>query len=214
MMLDPMDACIPHPLDEHGFNSNANIPYDCTIQHIQYAMRDFLGFLGFMNAQLHGRGLPRLETMLMPASFSGMVGEFMGATIPKYCLRLVRNRFHNGHPDLIPAERFSNDAVQYSHEGIEIKASRYNKGWQGHNPEAIWLMVFGFTCNTSADEMRAVPSHPFRFKFVFGAQLTLEDWAFSGRSATSRRTITASVTKSGYDKMASNWIYKDSSGNG
>ena len=43
---------------------------------------------------------------------------------------------------------------------------------------------------------------PFRFIKVVGALLTQNDWSFSGRSATSRRTITASVTRSGYQKNA------------
>jgi len=42
-----------------------------------------------------------------------------------------------------------------------------------------------------------------------GAKLTKRDWIFSGRSGSSRRTITASVTESGYRKMMRNWIYKD-----
>jgi len=33
-------------------------------------------------------------------------------------------------------------------------------------------------------------------------------WKFSGRSATSRRTIAAGVTNSGYEKMMKNWIYE------
>jgi hypothetical protein len=40
--------------------------------------------------------------------------------------------------------------------------------------------------------------------------LKKEDWKFSGRSATSRRTITASVTPSGFAKMEANWIYRAS----
>ena len=36
----------------------------------------------------------------------------------------------------------------------------------------------------------------------------IDDWRFSGRSSTSRRTITASVANSGYEKMMENWIYK------
>jgi hypothetical protein len=40
-----------------------------------------------------------------------------------------------------------------------------------------------------------------------GAQLEESDWKFAGRSETSRRTITASVTSSGYNKMMANWIY-------
>jgi hypothetical protein len=49
---------------------------------------------------------------------------------------------------------------------------------------------------------------PFRFLKVVGAQLTEQDWLFSGRSETSRRTITASVTTSGFQKMEANWIYR------
>ena len=36
-----------------------------------------------------------------------------------------------------------------------------------------------------------------------------EDWRFSGRSKTSRRTITASIIGTGYKKMTENWIYKE-----
>ncbi len=42
----------------------------------------------------------------MPANFSSMVGEFMSATIPKYCKTLAKNTYHNGHPDLVPAGKF------------------------------------------------------------------------------------------------------------
>jgi hypothetical protein len=96
----------------------------------------------------------------MPANFSSIVGEFMNITIPKYCSTLVKNQYHNGHPDLIPAEIYPNNAVQYSTEGVEVKASRHSTGWQGHNPEAVWLMVFYFDSNTSNDKKLAlVPNH-------------------------------------------------------
>jgi hypothetical protein len=154
--------------------------------------------------------MQRIETILMPANFSSIVGEFMGVMIPRYCSTLVKNRYHNGHPDLIPAGKFENDAVQYTHQGIEIKASRYERGWQGHNPENVWLMVFVFDSNRPEDAAKNVPPKPFQFVEVVGAKLTKRDWTFSGRSAASRRTITASVTESGYRKMTRNWIYKSS----
>jgi hypothetical protein len=171
-------------------------------------MVEWVEFLGFINTQLRTRELSRLETMLMPANFSSMVGEFMGATIPKHCSTIVKNRYHNGHPDLIPAGAHATDAVQHHHEGIEIKASRYLRGWQGHNPENTWLMVFMFDGNRPEDATKGIAAKPFRFLGVAGASLEKGDWNFSGRSATSRRTITASVTPSGYAKMMSNWIYK------
>jgi len=44
---------------------------------------------------------------------------------------------------------------------------------------------------------------------VYAAKLELEDWSFSGRSATSRRTITASVNETGVARMKANWVYRD-----
>lgn len=200
-------ACIPKPVVAEAFNSHSQLPYGLAIRHIRSAMEDFLDFLGFTNQQLHSRKLSRLEAFLMSANFSSIVGEFIATTIPKHCPNLAKNRHHNGHPDLVPSGVFTNDAAQHAHAGIEIKGSRYQRGWQGHNRERIWLMVFVFESNSAADADRQIASKPFQFLRVLGAQLEEDDWTFSGRSATSRRTITASVNRSGYDKMMANWIY-------
>ncbi|MGH3089864.1 MAG: hypothetical protein ACRDSJ_21500 [Rubrobacteraceae bacterium] len=188
-----------------------SLPYGLEVGHIRAAMRDFVDFLGFINAQLATRQIERLESMLMPANFSSMVGEFMNSGIPKHCSTLVKNRYHNGHPDLIPAGRFPDNAVQHAGEGIEIKASRYLRGWQGHNPEDTWLMVFMFDSNRPDDPAKGVEPRPFRFVKVAGARLSTEDWTFSGRSAMSRRTITASVNPTGYEKMMANCVYDETS---
>ncbi len=58
------------------------------------------------------------------------------------------------------------------------------------------------------DSSKGIELKPFRFIKVVGARLTKDDWTFSGRSETSRRTITATVRDSGYEKMMANWIYK------
>jgi hypothetical protein len=204
-------ACRPHPIDPGAFNREANLPYGLTTAHIMQAMNDFLDFLGFINQQLNSRQIPRLESFIMPANFSSIVGEFIKLNIPRYCHTLVNNRYHNGHPDLIPSGRFEGDAVQHSNEGIEIKASRYLKGWQGHNPEEIWLMIFVFDSDRPVDRQQGVTPKPFRFLRVLGAKLTVDDWTFAGRSPTSRRTITASVNDSGYQKMMANIIYAEQS---
>ena len=198
-------ACCPLALDPKGFNQKAVIPYGCKIDHIRRAMRDFLGFI---NQQLATKKIPRLESFLMPANFSSMVGEFMTAAIPKYCRSVVKNRYHNGHPDMVPKGKFPGDAALHATEGIEIKASRHGSGWQGHNAENVWLMVFVFAANSARDSALKIAAKPFQFVKVVGARLDKEDWAFSGRSATSRRTITASVTRTGFEKMEANWIYR------
>ena len=206
--MEENSACTPDPLNPRGFNKRVVLPCGLTTTHVHKAMADFLDFLGFLNQQLNTRQLPRLESFLMPANFSSMVGEFMSATIPKYCKKLAKNTYHNGHPDLVPAGKFANNACQHGTEGIEIKASRHGSGWQGHNAEDTWLMVFVFDANRRGTQAcRSIRSR-FRFLKVVGAQLEKSDWAFSGRSATSRRTITASVTRTGYEKMEANWIYR------
>jgi hypothetical protein len=205
-----LHACTPIDVSPNYFNPNCNLPYGLTVNHIQQAMKDFVDFLGFINQQLHTKQIPRLESFLMPANFSSMVGEFMNMSIPKYCPTLVKNQYHNGHPDLIPSGWFPNNAVQYAHDGLEIKGSRHVSGWQGHNPEAVWLMVFHFDSNTANDKHKDIAPKSFRFLGVYAAQLEMEDWSFSGRSTTSRRTITASVSQTGIAKMKANWVYRDS----
>jgi hypothetical protein len=201
-------ACHAVSVEAAEFNPHAQIPFSRDSEPIRLAMVEFTDFLTFVNQQLYSRNIARLESMLMPANFSSIVGEFMSIAIPKYCPALVKNQYHNGHPDLIPAGQYPNDAVQYASQGIEIKASRYLQGWQGHNPEDTWLMVFVFESSRPSDKQKQVLPRPFRFLLVAGAALTRQDWVFAGRSETSRRTITASVTRSGYDKMMANWIYK------
>ena len=202
-------ACTPHPLDAGGFNPAAQLPHGLQTDHVRAAMEEFLDFLGFINGQLATRDIKRFEAMLMPANFSSMVGEFMIASVPKYCPGLVKNAYHNGHPDLIPTGRFPNDAVQHAEEGVEVKSSRYLRGWQGHNPEDTWLLVFVFDSNRPVDEASDVTPRPFRFVKVVGAQLEKSDWTFAGRSETSRRTITAAINSTGFEKMEANWIYRD-----
>lgn len=198
-------AAVPQPVNPRGFNKYAVLPYGLTIKHVASATGSFSEFLGYVDRELARRDIARLESMLMPANFSSIVGEFIVSSIPKFCTTLVKNRYHNGYPDLLPAGIYLRDAAQHSEEGIEVKASRYMRGWQGHNPEDTWLLVFVFDSNRPSD---TVP-RPFRFVQVAGARLSRADWMFAGRREGSRRTITASVTPSGYQKIMGNWIYRD-----
>lgn len=153
-MIQENEACIPVSVNLSNFNPSCVLPYGLAVEHIHLAMLDFIEFLGFLNQQLHSKAIPRLESFLMPANFSSIVGEFMNMSIPKYCSGLTKNQYHNGHPDLIPTDMFPENAVQHASEGIEIKGSRHASGWQGHNPESVWLMVFYFDSNSSNDRSK------------------------------------------------------------
>jgi hypothetical protein len=154
-------ACTPHPVNLGDFNPAAMLPYGLTIRHIHQAMTDFVEFLGFINRQLYTKEIPRFEMLLMPANFSSVVGEFMSTSIPKYCLTLAKNRYHNGHPDLIPVGRFPQNAVQHAAEGIEIKSSPMGAGGK-----VITLNMSGSWCLCSTAIARRMPRpgcHPGHF---------------------------------------------------
>jgi hypothetical protein len=197
----------PEAPDKGGFNARARIPFGVTTGHVRAAMNDFIAFLTLIDKQLVAKKMNTLENTIMQANFSSIVGEFITSQIPKHCKTVVKNRYHNGHPDILPAGKYKNDAKQHGGtDGIEVKASRYLHGWQGHNVENVWLMVFVFQSGREGPKVKNTEG--FKFLLVAGAMLKKSDWLFAGRSATSRRTITASVTRAGSDKMMANWIYK------
>lgn len=198
---------LPEKPEANGFNPKAKIPFGVTTEHINRAMCDCIEFLTIIDTQLQNKGMNTLENTVMQANFSSMISEFIAARIPKHCKTVARNRYHNGHPDILPAGKYDGDMAQHAgSDGIEIKASRYLHGWQGHNAEDVWLMVFVFQSGREGPKVKNTQS--FKFLMTVGAMLSKKDWLFAGRSETSRRTITASVTNSGAEKMMANWIYR------
>jgi len=89
-------------------------------------------------------------------------------------------------------------------EGIEVKCSIQKGGWQGHNPEDCWLMVFRY----AVGEQESGQTTPLTFIEILCARLTKSDWSFSGRKGASRRTPTASITAAGVEKLRSNFLYR------
>jgi hypothetical protein len=201
--------CVLEQPARENLNPDAEIPFGVSAEHVFHSMVDFTDFLRTVDTELVRKDMARLEDMLMPANFSSMVGEFITSNLPKHCPAIAKNSYHNGHPDLLPAGKYPGNAAQHvGSDGIEVKASRYRKGWQGHNPEDVWLIVFVFEGGRPSDAHTAKEMMRFRFLAVYGALLEEADWQFSGRSQTSRRTITATVRPSGFEKMAKNWIYR------
>lgn len=201
--------CKPERPKSEDFNPNARIPYGVSVEDIFRSMLDFTDFLETANSALARKKMERLEDMLMPANFSSMVGEFITSNLPKHCPAIAKNSYHNGHPDLVPAGKYPRNAAQHAGaDGIEVKASRYLKGWQGHNQEDAWLMVFVFESGRPSDAAKGKKKACFRFLAVYGDLLQKADWKFDGRGLTSRRTITATVLPAGYEEMTRNWIFR------
>lgn len=193
-----------HP---RGFNYDLRLPYGLRVGEVRAAIEDIYDFLHNVNRFLTDKGWDRLEETLMPATFSGMISELVVQSTSKQSASLNRNQYHNGRPDLVPRGLYPNDAVLRGEEGIEVKASRYEGGWQGHNIESGWIMIFQYQVDLETQPVEE--REPTKFVRVLIAQLEEEDWGFSGRGAGSRRTITASILRSGMQKLLANPLYLD-----
>ena len=195
------------PPDENGFNSKAIIPFGLTTEHIYQAMTDFTDFMRFIDNDLASQRIARFEDLLTTSNFSSMVSKFMSATIPKYCRTVVKNNYHNGHPDILPAGTYPSDSIRSAGaQGIEIKASRYLKHWQGHPGEDSWLMMFVF--QSGRLNPKVTEQAGFKFLIVAGGLLSKNDGPYAGTSGAGLTMVTQSVTKTAAQKIMANWIYK------
>lgn len=192
---------------EGYFNSGAELPCGLTVSEIRQAIIDTYEFLFDLNNFFVSKGYARLEELLLGNSRSGMISEILVKHIGENSSTLTRNRKVGGHPDLIPRGKYPNDEVLHGNEGIEVKTSKQPGGWQGHNPEDAWLLIFRYV-EDARSGVSPSERKPLEFVQVLCAHITHDEWSFSGRSGTSRRTITASITEAGMDKLRSNPIYQ------
>lgn len=194
-------------LHPRGFNQNAHVPYGLRTAEIRAAIEDIYDFLHNVNRFLTERGWDRLEETLLAATFSGVISEMVVQSTSKQSGSLIKNQYPNGRPDLLPSGQYPNDAMLQASEEIEVKASRNRSSWQGHNVESGWIMVFQYTVDVAAQPVES--REPTKLVRVLLAQLSEEDWSFSGRGETSRRTPTASILRSGTEKLLGNAVYLD-----
>lgn len=193
-------------LIQEYFNSNAELPYGLTIEEVKTTINAAYDFLHEINIFLIERGYSRLEDFLLGNTFAGVLSEILVKNLSNCSVAMVRNNRVGGYPDLIPCGVYPDDSILQGTEGIEIKVSKQRGGWQGHNPEAGWLMIYRYIMDTETlpVENRA----PTKIVEVLAAKLELKDWNFSGRKGASRRTITASINRQGMKKLRSNPIYR------
>ncbi|HXG69883.1 MAG TPA: hypothetical protein VNJ04_04635 [Gemmatimonadaceae bacterium] len=190
-------------------NPTLALPYGMAGAGVVAAVSDVYAYLHALNSASVEYGYGRLEDIMQPAGFSGLLSNvFVRAIAREFTSAtpgLAVNQHGNGRPDLVPRAVYPNDYILHGDEGIEVKASRSRTSWQGHNIEPGWLMIVQFEIDiTTAPTYDRAPTTISR---VMLARLEVADWNFSGRSATSRRTPTASVNLSGRAKLEVGTIY-------
>ncbi|MBI2755520.1 MAG: hypothetical protein HYX52_02310 [Chloroflexi bacterium] len=191
--------------DQASLNQAAVLPYQLRLADFQMAMQDVYDLLFDINTALLARGLLRLEETVRPAIFSGIMSDAASASLASHSRVLTVNRFHNGHPDLIPSGRYANNAVHAGADGVEIKATKGSGGVDAHGARSAWLCVFRYSVDHLAEPV--VNRAPTRITEVLLAQLDTADFRRNDRGQLGTRT--ASPNKAGLAKLRSNWIYRE-----
>ncbi len=200
-----MAAHLERPtLHPQGFKNAVDLPYGLRVAEVKAAIDEIYDFFYNVNGFLVGKGWERLEEMLQAAALSGLVSELLVSAVSKQSTALVKNKWHNGRPDLIPTGRYEGDRCQRGDEGIEVKASKRDGSWQGHNKENGWLMLCQFAVDASDGPVEG--RKPLKVVRVLCAELNEDDWTFSGRNEGSRRTPTATISKA---KLVAGVVYAD-----
>ena len=181
----------PTKLDPRYVNRRVVLPYALKVKEIEQAVAETYRLFHGLNDFLENSGFRPLEELLLGNSLSGMISEFLVKNIARAAETLEAN------PDLLPQGHYASNLVLKGDEGIEIKSSIRRGGWQGHNPEDCWLMVFRYAIG-----------EPLMFLEILCAKLDEADWSFSGRTGASRRTPTASITAAGVEKLRNNFLYR------
>jgi hypothetical protein len=191
-------------LEAQCINHSVELPYGLTVAEVVSAVADTYRLLDGVNAFLTGNGFRHLEELILGNSLSGLVSEFLVKNTASASPGLDANLKVGGHPDLLPHGKYDAGGVLKASEGIEVKASIQRGGWQGHNPEDCWVLVFRYV----AGHYKESTWVPLYFVEVMCARLAKSEWSYSGRKRESRRTPTASITRSGVEKLRRNYLYR------
>lgn len=199
--------------DEAGLRGDAalpwNLPYNLQPRDVLRTVDDVYEMLHEVNTRLHDLGYDRLEELLDPAGFSGLVSRSVVERFERFSRALVRNRFHNGFPDLLPRGAYPGDAVQHGDRGgLEVKASRYEASWQSHGPRSGWFCVVQF--DLDRDPGTALHDRePTAVRSVLVAELETSDWSWQPAREGRIRSGTASVRPSGVAKLRRGAVWVD-----
>lgn len=194
----------PTRLEPRYLNRRVRLPYALTVGEVEKAVSETYRLFHGVNDYLLESGFRRLEELLLRNSLSGIISELLVKNIARVSATLEANLKVGGYPDLLPKAHYPSNLVLKGEEGIEVKCSIPKGGWQGHNPEECWVMIF----RCGIGEPGTGETMALTFLEILCAKLLKSDWSFSGRRGASRRTPTAPITRSGVEKLRSNFVYR------
>lgn len=191
--------------DTSKFNHELELPFELRIQDFELAVQDVYDFFYDVNTNLTGKGLRRFDDMLRPAAMSGLISDMLTASMAQHSRTLAENQYHNGHPDLVVAGVYANDAVQSGERGIEVKTTRKRGGAVDmHGARDQWLCVFVYTVDNETQP--ALDRAPMTFTEIYLGYVTVDDFRKNSRGELGTRTAT--LDRDGIAKLRENWVYR------
>ena len=198
-------SVVHNQVEEHAFNSEANLPYELRLADFKLALQDVYDFFYDVNSHLVGKGLDRLDDMLRPAIMSGVLSDMLTASLAKHSRSLVENKYFNGHPDLVVKGKYSNNSVKAGTHGVEIKSTRKRGGAVDmHGARSQWMCVFVYVVDNKSEP--ASNRRPMTFTEVYLGRVGIGDFRKNARSELGTRTAT--LHAAGIAKLRKSWIYK------
>ena len=170
-------------------------------------MQDVYDFFHDVNTTLLDKGLGRLEDILekRKATLSGLLSDFLSASLARHSRALTENRWPNGHPDLIVRGRYPGDAVKAGEDGIEIKTTKNaNAAVDMHGARDQWLCVFVYEIDNATEP--AANRRPLKFSAVYLAQVRTTDFRKNPRGELGTRTAT--LHREGIRMLRQQWVYR------
>jgi hypothetical protein len=193
-------------VDKTAFNAQATLPYNLRLSDFEGAMNDIYDFFHDTNSFLVNHSLPRLDDTLRKAIMSGVISDMLTDALAKHARNLVRNAFHNGHPDLLVGGVYPNNATKSGTDGVEIKTTKKKGGavdTHGGRDQTMCVFVY----EVDHDPAKAVDARqPMTFREVYLAKVLTTDFRNNARGKLGTRTST--LDKAGVLKLRNGWIYK------
>ena len=192
-------------VDVNQFNPHAVLPYSLRALDFEAAMQDVYDLFFDVNGLLLQRGLHRLDEMLRPAAMSGIISDLLTASLARHARSLTANQYFNGHPDLVVAGKYPNDAVQAGSEGVEVKSTRKRGGAvDTHGARDQWMCVFVYQVDNDSEPVQ--DRGAMTFTEVYLARVTVKDFRKNPRGDLGTRTAT--LHRQGIKMLRQHWIYK------
>ena len=191
--------------DRTKLNQDELLPFELRLADFELAMQDVYDFFFDVNKLLTGKGLQRLDDMLRPAIMSGLLSDMLTASLANHSRTLVQNRYFNGHPDLVVQGVYPKDSVKAGTDGVEIKTTRHRGGAvDTHGARDQWMCVFVYDVDSQTEP--AVARRPMTFTEVYLGHVEVTDFRHNARGALGTRTAT--LDRSGIQKLRAHWIYR------